>query len=418
MQELLLNCDWLGLSLHIAGDPKPVEGYIWREYTATNVWNKRRVLWTENGDRVLTLLSEPRSAIISSSAALCEIENEWLYRGGGHRRILDVLEKSVFFNITGISRLDLAVDFCPTEAQKEVIFGLAVGEYYIGGKSNHLPWWAKVRNDKLHPMWNGKNIPYDQSWGHKTTDIKWKLYYKTKELLDAGGGKFMMKPYIVDQWRMHGMDIRNVWRVEVSVRKCNNYLLYGNRLNLGQIEANFEELFRQLYQSRFQVKLNEGHKDRTNDKIITFLPIDKIFYTLQKRETENERQHNGRITLMRHLVQSLDDEQVLLDKVSRENVYNHIYQIIERDNLNNYFQVMTGDYFEEWVAKKDLEAADSEIYSVEKPIMNADIKPNIKAEEYDSKTEEEYNKMIKRKVEREINFERSKKKVIQTRLLP
>lgn len=418
MQELLLNCDWLGLSLHIAGEPKPVEGYVWREYSATNVWNKRRVLWTENGDRVLTLLSEPRSAIISNSAALCEIENEWLYHGGGHSRILDVLEKSVFFNITGISRLDLAVDFCPTEAQKEVIFGLADGEYYIGGKSNRVPWWAKVQNDKLHPMWNGKNIPYDQSWGHKTTDIKWKLYYKTKELLDAGGGKFMMKPYIVDQWRLHGMDIRNVWRVEVSLKKCNNYLLYGNRLDLGQIEANFEELFRQLYQSRFQVKINEGHKDRTNDKKITFLPIDKIFYTLQKRETENERQHNGRITLMRHLVQSLDDEQVLLDRVSRENVYNHIYQIIERDNLNNYFQVMTGDYFEEWVAKKDLQAAGSEVVNIEKPIMNADIKPNPKAEEYDSRTEEEFNNMISKKIERELKIDKPKSEPKQLRLLP
>ena len=309
---------------------------------------------------------------------MCEIENEWLYHGGGHRRILDVLEQSVFFNITGISRLDLAVDFCPTEAQKEVILGLACKEYYIGGKSNHLPWWAKVNNDKLHPMWNGKNIPYDQSWGHKTTDIKWKLYYKTKELLDAGGGKFMMKPYIVDQWRMHGMDIRNVWRVEVSVKKCNNYLLYGNRLDLGQIEANFEELFRQLYQSRFQVKLNEGHKDRTNDKQITFLPINKITYTLQKRETENERQHNGRITLMRHLVQSLDDEQVLLDKISRENVYNHIYQIIERDNLHNYFNAMTGKYFEEWVAEKDKEANNSQIIEIQRTIQQSDIQPNTK----------------------------------------
>ena len=347
-------------------------------------------------------MSEPRSAIISSSAALCEIENEWLYHGGGHRKILDVLEKSVFFNITGISRLDLAVDFCPTEAQKEVIFGLADGEYYIGGKTNRVPWWAKVQNDKLHPMWNGKNIPYDQSWGHKTTDIKWKLYYKTKELLDAGGGKFMMKPYIVDQWRLHGMDIRNVWRVEVSVKKCNNYLLYGNRLDFGQIEANFEELFRQLYQSRFQVKLNEGHKDRTNDKQITFLPIDKITYTLQKRETENKRQHNGRITLMRHLVQSLDDEQVLLDKISRENVYNHIYQIIERDNLNNYFNTMTGQYFEEWVAKKDAEAAGSDICEIEKPKQNADIKPNLHADEFDERTEKEYWKSVGEKIKREL----------------
>lgn len=402
MQELLLNCDWLGLSLHLAGEPKPIDGYIWREYTATNVWNKRRVLWTEDGDRVLTLLSEPRSAIINKSSALCEIENEWLYHGGGHQRILDVLEKSVYFNITGISRLDLAVDFCPDETQKEIIFGLADGQYYVGGKTNRVPWWSKVMNEKIHPMWNGKNIPYDQSWGHKTTDIKWKLYYKTKELLDAGGGKFMMKPYIVDQWRLHGMDVRNVWRVEVSVKKCNNYLLYGNRLDLGQIEANFEELFRQLYQSRFQIRMNEGHKDKTNDRQITFLPIDRISYTLQKRHPETERQHNGRITLLRHLITSLDDEQVLLDRTSRENVYDHIYKIIERDNLGNYFMAMTGTWFDEWVAQKDKEAAGSESVEIEKPIMNADIKPNPKADEYDPTTEQTYWKYIKDKVQRDL----------------
>lgn len=402
MQELLLNCDWLGLSLHIAGEPKPIKGYIWREYSATKVWGKRRVLWTEDGDRVLTLLSEPRSAIISRSAALCEIENEWLYHGGGHQKILDILEQSIFYNITGVSRLDLAVDFCPTETQKDIIFGLSDGTYYVGGKEHRVPWYDKIRNPKLHPMWQGKTIPYDQSWGHKTTDIKWKLYYKSKELLDAGGGKFMMKPYIVDQWRLHNMDISNVWRVEVSIKKCNNYLLYDNRLDISNIENNFEELFRQLYQSRFQVKLNEGHKDRSNDRQVTFLPIDKIEYTLAKRDPQTDRQHNGRISLMRHLVQSLDDEQVLLDRISRENVYNHIYKIIEHDNLNNYFQTMTGFYFEEWVAKKDGEAEGSEVVDIEKPIMNADIKPNPKAEEYDERTEKRYWDMIGEKVQREL----------------
>lgn len=405
MQQLLLNCDWLGLSLHIAGDPKPVDGYVWREYSATNVWNKRRVLWTEEGDRVLTLLSNPRSSIISNSAALCEIENEWLYHGGGYPKILDVLNKSVMYNITGISRLDLALDFCPTMAQKEVILGLADGTYYVGGKEHRVPWFDKIRNQKLNPMWLGKNIPYDQSWGHKTTDIKWKLYYKTKELLDAGGGQFMMKPYIVDNWRLHGMDISNVWRVEVSLRKCNNYILYGDRLDLSNIERNFEELFRQLYQSRFQVKLNEGHKDRSNDKQVTFLPIEEIIYTLQKRPPQTERQHNGRITLLRHLVQSLDDEHVLLDKVSRENVYNHIWQIIERDNLGNYFCSMTGEYFDEWVAKKEEEAAGSESFNVERPKMNADIKPNPEAETYDPRTEQEYNKRVREIVKKKLRLD-------------
>lgn len=401
-QKVMLNCDWLGLSLHISGEPKPIEGFVWKEYSSTNVWEKRRVLWTENGDRVLTLLSNPRSSIINKQSALCEIENEWLYHGGGHVGVLRTLEKSLFFLVTGISRLDLAADFCPTETQKDIILGLGTGEYYIGGKSNRVPWYGKLSNEKLHPMWNNRNIPYDQSWGHKTTDIKWKLYYKTKELLDAGGGRFFMKPYIIDQWRINGLDVSNVWRVEVSVKKLNNYDLYGQRLSIDNVERNFQELFLQLYNSRFQVKLNEGHKDRTNDKLVTFLPVANIFYTMQRHRSEKGKSHNGRISLLRHLVQSLDDEQVLLDKISRENVYEHIYKILERDNLQNYFMAMTGKYFDEWVAVKDEEACGSVRLEIDRPHLNTDIQPNRKAEELDPSTAERYQKWIHNKVRGEL----------------
>ncbi len=401
--SLLLNCDWLGLSLQIAGDPRPIDGYQWREYSATNVWAKRRVLWTDEGDRVLTLLSEPRSTVINSRAALLEIENEWLYHGGGFRKILDLLTTSVFYTITGISRVDLAVDFSPTEAQKEVICGLGDGSYYVGGKSNRVPWYAQLNSDKLSPMWNHKNVPYDQSWGHKTTDIKWKLYYKSKELLDAGGGKFFMKPYIVDQWRLNGLDVSNVWRVEVSVKKCNNYSLYGERITIDNLERNFHEFFLQLYDSRFQIKLNEGHKDRSNDKRVSFLDVRKINYTMQRRQPSNERQRNGRITLLRHLVQSLEDEQVLLDRQSRFAVYEHMQKIIERDNLENYFFAMTGYWWDEYITVMDNKANGSEVKEIDRPMVNADIKPNVNAEIEDKSTALEYWKSIGGKVERDLH---------------
>ena len=102
------------------------------------------------------------------------------------------------------------------------------------------------------------------------------------------------------------------------------------------------------------------------------------------------------------MIASLDDEQVLLDRTSRENVYEHIYKIIERDNLSNYFMAMTGSWFDEWVAQKDKEAAGSESVEIEKPIMNEDIKPNPKAEEYDQNTERAYWQMIGKKVKRDL----------------
>lgn len=347
-QTYLSFIDWLGLSLRLNSDPIDITGYQWREYTPTNVWGKRRVLWTNEGDRVLTLLSEPRSRIISSNAALLEVENEWLYHGLGPDGILDVLLKSCFFEILGISRLDLAVDFVPTEFQTQVIEGLASGEYYIGGKQNGSGFWSVPHNEKLNPVWNGRRIPHSTSWGHKTSAIKWKLYYKTKELLDAGGGQFMEKPYIVDHWRMHEFDISNVWRLEVSMHHLNDYKIYGNKIDLQELVDHRVDLFLSMYNSRFQVRKNEGHKDKSNDTAVTFLGLPDNWRNVTRAEPKKLAEHSGRITLLRHLVASLDDEHVLLDATTRRDVLEHIAKVIHRDRLDNYFRAMVGKWYEQW----------------------------------------------------------------------
>lgn len=353
-QTYLSFIDWLGLSLRLNSDPIDIPGYQWREYTPTNVWGKRRVLWTNEGDRVLTLLSEPRSRIISSNAALLEVENEWLYHGLGPDGILDVLLRSCFFEILGISRLDLAVDFVPTEFQAQVIEGLASGEYYIGGKQNGSGFWSVPHNVKLNPAWNGRRIPHSTSWGHKTSAIKWKLYYKTKELLDAGGGQFMEKPYIVDHWRAHSFDISNVWRLEVSMHHLNDYKIYGNKIDLQELVDHRVDLFLSMYNSRFQVRKNEGHKDKSNDTAVTFLGLPDNWRNVTRAEPKKLAEHSGRITLLRHLVASLDDEHVLLDATTRRDVLEHIAKVIRRDRLDNYFRAMVGKWYEQW--KDDVEA--------------------------------------------------------------
>lgn len=347
-QELLLSIDWLGLTLRTTSTPLPIAGHQWREYSATNVWAKRRVLWSDEGDRVCTLLSEPRSTTIKSNMALLEIDNEWLYHGSGTEEILSKLATSFFFEIMGISRLDLALDFCPTEEQRSIIDELSNGNAYVQGKQNGSDFWSVNTNEKLNPMWTGRRIRHQLSWGHKTSSIRWKLYYKTKELLDAGGGQFMDKPYIVDQWRARDMDISNVWRLEVSLHHLNDYNLYGQRIDLDVLKYQRASLFMSLFNSRFKVRENEGHKDRTNDKIIDFLPIENLGSDIKKAPPKTMREHHGRITLLRHLAASLDDEHVYLDKFSREAVLEHMYKIIQHDHLQNYFYVMVGKWFEEY----------------------------------------------------------------------
>lgn len=366
-QEVLAFIDWLGLSVRLLSDPLPVTGFTWREYTATNVWGKRMVLYTDEGDRVLTLLYSPRSSIISSNAGLVEIENEWLYHGKGTDGILQTLMQSVFFEILGISRLDLCVDFNPTNLQSEIIEGLASGNYYVQGKQNGSGFWSTNKNPKvrrgeedrierLHPYWVDRRIPHCQSWGHKTSDIKWKLYYKTKELLDDGGGKFMAKPYIIDQWRMASMDVRNVWRLEVSMKHLNNYNLYGEHIGLDELREKWPELFLSMYGQRFVVRKNEGHIDKSNDEVVPFLPVQYIGKQVTRADSKKLADHSGRITLLRHLVTSLEDEHVLLDDTTRRDVFEHITKVVRRDNLGNYFKMMTGNWLDEFIENKEREA--------------------------------------------------------------
>lgn len=403
-QKILCSCDWLGLSLRLNGEVKPIKGHVWREYSATNVWNKRWILYTEEGDKVLTLLYDPRSSIISSKAALLEIENEWLYHGGGYWKILDTLRNSVFFEVIGISRLDLCVDFVPTKYQSKTIDNLYNGKYYVVGKRNGSDFWSRNKNKKLKDDWLDRVIPHNQSWGHKTSAIKWKLYYKSKELLDAMGGKFYDKPYIVDMWRINGLDTSNVWRLEVSLKHLNDYSIYGHPITLDWLDSNQLELFCQMYNQRFQIRKNQGHLDRSNDDAVKFLPIPNLIPTFQRNEPKTSRQHNGRITLLRHLVQSLDNEQVLLDSVSRNAVFEHISSILDRDNLHNYFLAITGQWFDEWVASKDEQAAGTQVLDIPRPQINSDILPNPNADNFDPSTEKRYWENIAAKIQRDMNF--------------
>lgn len=384
MQPILLNTDWYGTSLLLDTPVKDApKGYQWRVYeNGTNVWKMRRIMYTERGDKVFTLLSEPKSSLIDPRAALLEVENEWLYHGIGVRGIERLLMRCCLFQRRGLSRLDLAMDFNPTPEQFETIKHLARMEYRVQGKRNMVPWWSENFYDWLPPQYRGEFIPHQLSWGHKTTDVKWKLYYKSKELKEAAGGKGWDKPYIVDCWREAKLNEADVWRLEVSMHNCNGLLWNGEPITRDVWGNHTTQLAKDLYKSRFQIRANDGHKDKSNDRHIYFLPIEGM-KAVKCKTTDGLCGHNGRIALLRRLVQSLDDEQVLLDRVSREDVLTHIGSIIKRDNLQRYFQAMTGFCYDDFCANARTYAGEEWTNSGRYDILrineyNRDIKPNTK----------------------------------------
>lgn len=346
---MILNTDWMGLSLHLLGDVGPApRGYTWQEYEGgTNVWGARRVLYNEHGERVITLLSKPKSSIHDSNAALLEVSNEWLYHGIGVDGCLRLLKRTTPFDVTGVSRLDLAVDFVPTPEQVAVIEGLADGSMYVAGKRSGSGFWSINADEWMPDIWRARKIPHCISWGHKTSDVKWKLYYKSKELHDAAGGKWFDKPYIVDQWRINGMDVENVWRLEVSIKHGGKLDFRGEPITLGVWREDVTMLWHSFYRSRFVVRRNEGHKDKTNDEKVYFLPSYESG-DLKCRKYKGEQIHSARIALLRKLVQSCDEAEVYLDAPTRKSVIGMVSGIVHRDGLKHYFRGMTGKTLEEW----------------------------------------------------------------------
>lgn len=345
-QKLLLNVDWLAVSVrfHLSGFEKLAAGHFYVECDGTNVWKHRRIIFNEYAEKVATMLYDPKSSVLAANCGLIEIANEWLYHGQHPFRILEMLCNWREFSVTGVSRVDLCVDFNPTSRQLHHIVALARGDDYVAGKQNKLPWWGYAKSPLLADRYAGKMIPYDISWGHKTSAVKWKLYYKSKELVDAMGGKLFAKPYIVDCWDEAGLDRSDVWRLEVSIRQGNSLEFRDNPLTLDQIKEHPEHLFKALYTRRFIVRRSEGHKDKTNDRLVTFLPIGKAG-SFRCRPPVGERKRSPSITLLRHQIDALDNIEILANDGLRECALSSLSAIITAGNLDNYFRAIVGESY-------------------------------------------------------------------------
>ena len=239
-----------------------------------------------------------------------------------------------------------------TPEQYEIISGLSSGKYYVAGKRNRTQFCSVSSPDWMPTQYKGVEIPHCQSWGHKTSDVKWKLYYKSKELRDAVGGGWFGKPYIVDRWRELNFDENNVWRLEVSIKHCNKLLWNGNVIDRPNLLDNDLFILRDLYTQRFIVKKNEGHKDKSNDSQIEFLPLTGFHNRIRCKQYDDvseEERHVGRISLLRRLVNAMDAEEVRYDAVSRDAVITHVRSIVKRDGLQRYFAAMVGKTLDEWV---------------------------------------------------------------------
>lgn len=357
----MFACDWLGVSVRFEALPsiKPSllpAGYRALELQSTNVWHSRIYLINEYGQKVATVLSDPISSMLGHLCGLVEVENEWLYHGIGAVGVVDLVQSVWPCTVTGLSRVDVCCDFCPGRYEWNIIKGLSTGAYYVQGKRSGSGFWSTSNDKWLADQYKGERIPHSQSWGHKTSSVKWKIYYKTKELADAAGGGYLAKPYIVDLWRVNGMDITNVWRVEVSIKNANGIDYDGLPLSFEALQKSVFQVFKAFFKARFVIRKTEGHRDKSNDTVCNLLSFDEFSRPVRCKQHGATEPRDGRITLLRHLDHSLDDPFVLCSDEMREDVLWHMKQIIEHDNLDLYFATIHGCSFESWMEQKRVEA--------------------------------------------------------------
>lgn len=349
----LTNCDWLSFSVlmtlsqfELANEPilTTPDGYILKNYGGTNLYRRRAILYTIEGDKVLTLLYQPHSQIIDIHSLFVEVANRLLYTGFDH--ILDLLFDVHPYTWQSLSRLDIATDFNPTQSQTTIIDMLQAGTAYVAGKRE---------GSMFHDYRQGGTVKRQArciSWGSKHSDVRFKLYNKTLELYDQDdkGRRWCNKPYIESQWRRHNLDINNVWRLEVSIMGAASYDWRGHRLDWSITEPQaMAWLYYDLVAKRFVVRKNEGHTNKRYDTILDFLEIPDVEHCrIAKREAADAHHHTDHAATMRNLMKELDKPETQCNRQITATLLSALETVIQSAHLQGYFLRATGKIFDDW----------------------------------------------------------------------
>lgn len=267
--DVIVNVDWFSVSCLMARpyDGTPLvcpTGWSVVPCSGTNVWQYRWFLMDGEGNKVATILHSPKSSAIDERRCLVEIANQWLY-SERFRAYADIALNTIPMSITGLSRVDLCGDFNMTARQYQVYRMLQEGSAYLKGVRQGVDFHQWDKRDK---------VAHQQSWGGTESVFHWKMYWKYKELHQGGE---CSKPYIENMWQDEGLDVRNVWRLEVSITKANRLekIANGQRVGVWEWFDKSAELYRQLYLDKFVIRENLGHKDVRSDPRLDFFRIDE-----------------------------------------------------------------------------------------------------------------------------------------------
>lgn len=335
------SCDWLQFSVKLA-HPESVElicpeGYRLEILQGNNVFRHRAILWRLcDSAKFFTILWSPYSRKIAADIMTCQVANMLLYSDGVHecyRLLQEVVE--CYFNSMG--RIDICCDFQANDAELAIIRELWTGECYVQGKSEGANWWHSSNSDA------GRFV-HCMNWGSKSSEIKVKVYNKSREIGISHDNPQGDKPWIVARWQHAGFDVNKVWRLEFSMNSSGLLTWKKEVIGLDQVSNGkwLTDVFLSLYGTRFIVRQNLGlrHDHKNNDPVKSLLVLPKFDKgeRLKWRGGEEEpTATSSQITLLRRLVATLDMPAVSCSYELFESLADSILSLCSGKGITSYF---------------------------------------------------------------------------------
>ena len=340
--KFCVNCDWLSFSVHLR-EPEPEimcpDGLRIELCQGNNVFEHRAMVFDSRGAKYLTLLWKPYSKVLPANLMTCQLANEFLYlpAGQGIKWAFEDLQRIVDCTFNAVGRIDICIDWEANDNRLEFLKHLNSGHYYAQHKSEGSTWWHEVSNGdykhkQLHCL----------TWGSPKSEIKVKIYHKSREQ-GLINGDTPEKPWIVEEWKQNGMDIRNVWRLEFSMQGAGQLRYKGQPIQLTNVQDEFWLLnvLCELYANRFVTRINQGrrngHKNLDQRVYLFQLPPRAAGLKWADPKGKDYELPNS-ITLLRSLMRQVDNPVVMTSRPMFEEYAYMIIHLVEAHKLDAYFR--------------------------------------------------------------------------------
>lgn len=332
-----VNVDWLQYSVILKSRTPELycpDGYRLEILQGNNIFKNRWILYNSGGTKIATALWTPFSSVLDEFVATVQIANIWLYDPYGieyaHRLVQDVWDCT--FNSVG--RFDVCCDFSATDRQMSIIRKLSSNAMYLGKKGEgSIFWHNRAVGDEKHVV----REPHCLSWGSKHSEIKCKLYWKSRELGLVGqkndnGNSFIPecdKEYIVEEWRKCGFDVLRVWRLEFSMCSTGQMMFDGKLVTWRDLCSGewHAKVFSALYNSRWDIRKNQGRRTKSHnkDEAVQLFVFEYDKLQMKWKEPKEERLPDGEvISTLRKLLRELESPAV----IGNQNVFGSMCEAI------------------------------------------------------------------------------------------